>query len=488
MNNLRYIALTAVLAVSASASAQRISVTQKQFAHMGDSVYVDLQIGLNKAEVRKNAFVLITPAIQKGGTTMELPAVIIDGKARHRAYRRLVALKRAPAGVSQEINAGNKKGPQTFAYSAAVPYEPWMKDADFSVREEQCECNGPLVSISYDKFTDRMQDLNPPVAPPVTEVRMNFDASFKIPSPEPVKMRSESGKAYLDFGKGQSAVNPAFGNNRTELEKIGTMIQNLKDDPNTTITQIVIDGYASPEGTYAGNLALSGKRAAALKEYLKNNYGVSEKLFRVAGKGEDWNTLTDMIEASDQPWKEQALTIVGGPDNFDSREKKLMDMQGGNPYRWILANMFPQLRRSDYDIKYSVLPFTVEEGKRTLETNPSLLSLNEMFLIATSYEPGSEEFNRVFDVAARTYPGSDIANLNAAAGALSIRDENAAQQYMGRVVNRDAAFENNAGLLAAMRGDYDEAAESFKKAAEAGNAEAVKNLAEIEKLNVTTNN
>ena len=105
-----------------------------------------------------------------------------------------------------------------------------------------------------------------------------------------------------------------------------------------------------------------------------------------------------------------------------------------------------------------------------------------MFLIAETYPVGSDEFQRVFDIAAETYPDSDIANINAAATALAAKDTEAAQKFLEKVAKHDdAAYLNNLGMIAAMQDDREQAACHFRKAMEAGNAEAGKNLAEIEK-------
>jgi len=475
--------LSADICAAASTSAtNRVTVTRNQYTLQGDSVRVGLLIDLNGARVPRRAFVLLTPSIQKGDVAMELPPVMIDGKNRHKAYRRLVAIGREPMGAGQVINVGQKDAPLTYFYSASVPYEPWMRDAQFSVHEDQCECNGPLVKMSYNLISDPMQEFNQPVATTYRDVRLNFVASFKEPSPEPIKMRSETGKAYLDFAAGSAELRPYFKNNAAELARIDDMIRKVKYNPAITITRIIIDGYASPEDSYATNLTLSGRRANALKDYIRSIYGIPGSLFRVTGRGEDWTGLRDIVAASDVAYSNAALWIIDGMEDFDTRERKLKELQGGAPYSDMFYRIFPMLRRTDYQLQYTVLPFSVEQGKRTLETNPSLLSLNEMFLIAQSYPAGSAEFHRVFDIAARTYPDSDIANFNAAANAISAGDITAAGQYLKRVATRDAALENNLGIMAALQGDYDTAAWHFANAMREGNPEAAQNLGQIDKL------
>lgn len=305
--------------------------------------------------------------------------------------------------------------------------------------------------------------------------------SFITPQVEAVKQRSEAGQAYLDFAVGRSEIVPSFKNNAAELKKIYGLIESVKNDPNATITGITITGYASPEGTYQSNLVLSEKRAAALKNQIKAIYGLPESLFTVSGQGEDWAMLDTLVSRSAMVDKYAILEIIRGTEILDGRERKLMKLSGGQPYLSMKADLFPRLRRSDYELHYTVLPFTVEKGKEVFRTNPANLSLNEMFLIANTYEPGNDAFNEVFETAARIFPLDDVANLNAAASALDRKDILSATNYLKRVTEPCAAYWNNMGVLSFLREDYETAANCFDKARQAGSGEASANLSELSK-------
>jgi len=454
---------------------KRITVSQTKYAQKGDSVYVELLIGLNDAEITTNRFVILTPVIQHLDREMELPAVMINGKKRHQAYRRLEAMNRVPEGIGTVINAGDKEL-QNYRYKSVVAYEQWMRDADFVIREDQCDCGGPIIQMSFDLIVGRMHNLNP----------LNLTVSFREPNPEPVKHRSETGKAYLEFVVNSHVLNPNFRNNHTELAKIGELIEKAQSDKDINITGIIINGYASPEGPSHTNMILSEKRVDALKNYLRTTYSVDKNLFKVEGHGEDWKTLEELVDKSNVLYRSDVLEIIRSTKDLDLRERKLRELDGGVPYMDMNEYFFPELRRTDYELQYTVLPFTVEEGKKKLEISPSLLSLNEMFLIAATYKTGSPDFQRVFEIAATTYPGNDIAGFNAGANALSAKKLDVAQKYLDMAVTRDAVYENNRGVLLAMQGDHLEAAKYFRRAIEGGNQEAVKNLAEVDKVNPWT--
>ena len=77
------------------------------------------------------------------------------------------------------------------------------------------------------------------------------------------------------------------------------------------------------------------------------------------------------------------------------------------------------VKNGHYTVNYTVRGFNLEETKEIIKTRPQLLSLQEIYRIAKSCQPGSEEFNRSFQVAATMFPDDPIANLNA--GAMEIQ-------------------------------------------------------------------
>jgi hypothetical protein len=129
-------------------------------------------------------------------------------------------------------------------------------------------------------------------------------------------------------------------------------------------------------------------------------------------------------------------------------------------------------------VNYTVEGFSVEEGKRVFRTNPQNLSLNEMYMIAKTYEPGGRAFNEVFEMAVRLFPTSDVANINASAAALERRDLNAAASYLGRVKEQTPAYWNNMGVLQWLQGNHKGAAESFSRAG----IQSMGNASEVERF------
>ena len=124
------------------------------------------------------------------------------------------------------------------------------------------------------------------------------------------------------------------------------------------------------------------------------------------------------------------------------------------------------------------------DGQR-FKTRPQNLSLNEMFLVANTYEPGSREFSDLFETAVRMFPEDPTANLNAAIAALGRKDYVSADRYLKNIRNRMQIpeYDNAIGVLIMMRdADYDRAEQCFVVAAQTGLEAAKENLEELARI------
>ena len=134
---------------------------------------------------------------------------------------------------------------------------------------------------------------------------------------------------------------------------------------------------------------------------------------------------------------------------------------------------------------YNVRQFNIEEAKEIVKTRPQNLSLNEMFLVANTYEPGSREFSDLFETAVRMFPEDPTANLNAAIAALGRKDYVSADRYLKNIRNRMQIpeYDNAIGVLIMMRdADYDRAEQCFVVAAQTGLEAAKENLEELARI------
>ncbi|WP_455590456.1 DUF3575 domain-containing protein [Bacteroides sp.] len=150
------------------------------------------------------------------------------------------------------------------------------------------------------------------------------------------------------FRQGSSEIEPMLGNNLRVLEELSAVVSSIKKSTDTRITKIEVAGYASPEGMLYNNVRIAGNRASELGRYLTNYLGIPTDRVVMHNGGEDWDGLRRLVETSNLPWKQQALQIIDNVPIMKGREKQLMDLQGGNPYRYMYRYFFPQLRNAAY--------------------------------------------------------------------------------------------------------------------------------------------
>jgi tetratricopeptide (TPR) repeat protein len=445
----------------------------------GDHVTVKFDIILDDYPLPANGQLVLTPFISDGkGNEAALPEVVVNSRRRDNIYRRMLRLNRKDNAAYRVIRVQSGKAKGTVSYNSQIGYEKWMNNASVYLYADLCGCGDASFDVPGIIVIEKLT--LPQV--PVFEFTYTPQVTFIRPPKEVTKKREESGTAYIMFHTGQSVIRPELFNNRLELEKIAASINYVKDEPAARITSISIEAYSSPEGTYQSNLELSERRANALREYVARYFGVSSYLIRSEGMGEDWAGLVKLIEAD--PGVEsrmEALYIIREIDIFAGREKQLMDLSGGRPYRYMLSRLFPRLRRSDYRIEYTVPGFTIERGKELLVTRPGMLSLEELYIIADSYEKGSDAFNNVFEVAVRQYPENTEANLNAAAARLLGGDAERAGDILANYTDSPQAW-NNLGVLMMKRRQLDEAEDYLSRAYASGVEEAALNLDILEEL------
>lgn len=253
------------------------------------------------------------------------------------------------------------------------------------------------------------------------------------------KIRHLDKRAYIDFPVNRIELRADYRRNPAQLDSIITTIKALKADKNLQVMTINIHGFASPEGSYKHNDYLAKNRARTLTEYVHKMVELPDSIFTVSSTAEDWDGLCEYIKQSDLEKKEQLLAIAKDesltPDARDAKLKKQYPAQ----YRSLLTNCYPALRHSDYHITYKIKPFDVEEAKEIMKTKPQQLSLNELFMVAQTYEVGSKEFNEVMELAVRMYPTDETANLNAAIIRLNAGDADAAKPYLDRAGDSEEA-------------------------------------------------
>ncbi|MCD8388410.1 MAG: DUF3868 domain-containing protein [Bacteroidales bacterium] len=422
----------------------------------GAYMEVSIPIDLKQLKVGSTDNVVITPKLQNGSDSLLLPDVSIHGRRSYIYYLRNEQTAATPGQTNRVFE--KKNVPADYRYEQIVPYAEWMDGAELTVEYNTYGC------------CDHLAQKDVPVAR-----YEEFHPAYIYTQPttaQGIKTRSISGSAFIDFPVDQTIIYPEYRNNTVELGKISATIDSVRGDADITIDEVWLKGFASPESPYKHNTDLAKGRVAALKEHVQRLYKFEPGVIRTAYEPEDWEGLRKFVDQSNIENREGILALIDNdeldPDTKEAKIKAAYPKQ----YKWMLDNWYPALRHTDYRIEYTIRTYyDPQEIAQVLATRPSNVSLNEIYVLANSLDPGSEEFNEVFDTAARLYPDSDLANLNAGVNAMQQGDLERAEAYLSKAGDTPQA--NYArGVLATMREDYPTAKQYLQLAADAGLQEA----------------
>lgn len=434
------------------------TVAATEVRRLRDSVVVRMRFDLSGMKVESNRSVVLIPLLEADGERIELPSVEVMGRRRQLYYERN---GRQPYADNPWCVIRCEQGEaQTVEYRTSLLYEPWMDAARLEMAEDLCGCgevwpNGRTVLQQVDvAFRPRL--------------------AYIAPEVEVEKRRALSGEAYLDFVVNRTEINPTYRRNPEELAYIHASLDTILHNRDIRITRIALRGYASPEGTYRNNSRLAEGRTEALRQYIKARHGFADTLFTTDFVPENWEGLRRCVAGSSLPERDSILALIDSDREPDVKEQAIRNRYP-EAYATLLAECYPGLRRTDYRIDYTVRGFSVNEAKDVLRTRPQNLSLDEMFAVAQTYTPGSDDFNRVFDVAVRMYPDSEVANLNAANALLEQGLTQQAQPYLDKA-GKSAQALNARGVSLLLQGRYDEAQPLLEQALQGGVKESEANM------------
>ena len=415
-----------------SAHAQEINIGQTVARKISDDkVEVSFSMDCSTLRLPSRRQMVITPLIisRSESDTLALPSVCIAGRNRYRMNKRKERLygkeygKAPVAGEGQEMIRFNRKRDMLLEYNETVPAQEWMSGARVEIFRELQGCAGCGEALG-----------NAPVAelPLFKEEVERPNLQIMVAQAEE-KRRSFTRSAYLNFKVNQSALLADYMNNPVELAKIYSSIDSIREDNNYRIARIEIVGYSSPEGSYAANARLSEQRAKALEQNLKHAYQLDDSMIDCRSVPENWEGLAAWLREYRPSYMQKVLDIIGQTPEPDARDAKIKAIDGGKIYNALLQEVYPKLRLVEYTVSYTVVPFSVEQGREIIRTRPDKMNHNEMYQVAASYGEGSDEYNRIIRMIAARFPGDRIANNNAAIVAWEMGDYDAMRVYLKRL-------------------------------------------------------
>ncbi len=424
----------------------------------GKYMSVDMLLDVTDLKVKRNRAVLLTPCVINPDDSLHLKSIGVYGRRRY--FQTFRKMGEGMISGEGEMTYRTKRLPSTIEYHDVVPYERWMGGANIQFHRYLYGCCERILAVETG-WLGRCANNVP-------------ELLYVTPQAE-VKTRSVEGTAYVDFVVDKTDIRPDYHNNASELGKIRETINSVHGDEDITIDNIWLKGYASPESPYKHNEELAIGRVNAIKGYVKGLFDFPDEKITTEYEPENWGGLRRYVEQSSLAHRDEILALIDTDMDPDAKEAKIKATYPAE-YSALLQDCYPYLRRTDYRVNYTVRGYSdVEEIKQILHTQPQKLSLNEMYLVAQTLEPGSDEYIEVFEVAVRMYPDDPIANLNAANVEMKHGEFTKAAAYLEKAGD-SAEAEYARGVYAYLTDDLDSAREHLTVASQAGIAQATQLL------------
>lgn len=465
---LKYIGLSAIVCVSNIAladNAGRLNISQLNIVRGEEAMTVAMVVNPKAFHIKSGDIVTLRPSLVNETDTISMPDVTIAG---HDAR---IALMRTASGRDIQPLAAGKGNLYTYTHTIELP--PDFNRSQLVIAADTasvCNCR----PVRQGEMPVAELDFRP----------LRTDMAFKYVAPVDTaeKIFDLSGKANIIFKVNRTEIDWSYAGNQAELDTILRTINVVRDNPDATVQGIFLTGFASPEGSYSNNVRLAKGRTEAVKDYVKAHSSFPASIYHTDFVPEDWEGLLTWLQQSNIPQRDKMIAFINDKTVPVAERNDIFKARFPEQYPYLLANVYPSLRHTDYKITYKVRKYyDIDEIKRVMQTNPRNLSLNELFLLAGSYEQGSDEYDEVFTLAARLYPDNETANLNAANSAMNRRQYVEAERYLHRAGD-SAQADYARGILAMANGNFDEAERLLTTALNAGITEAQHGLKEIERV------
>lgn len=159
----------------------------------------------------------------------------------------------------------------------------------------------------------------------------------------------------IGFRVGSSILDPKFESNEASLNDIIQFLNEVRNDTTIELTQITFCGSASPEGGSKLNHKLAQRRCANMEQYVRQRIMLPEDIIKRQEWSDAWQKLAIYVENSDMPNKKEVLhELLETPEYtynkygalVDSRKKRLMDMNYGRTWNYMLDKFFPSVRNA----------------------------------------------------------------------------------------------------------------------------------------------
>ncbi|MBR1539489.1 MAG: tetratricopeptide repeat protein [Bacteroidales bacterium] len=397
------------------------------------------------------ASLLITPLVRDdNGHKKVIEIIVLNGESRKVNAE---WLQRVCYGVCDPNHVRFftvREGETTHVKTCTeVPYEDWMDEgAAFYVTTQKatykpnCIKNYPgeeyICDIPY--LTEPLV-VDPVLAPIPVEAKLEGTRVLRTKLYYPVNVTRKVDN-YLE--------------NAEALELLNTL-----DRGNFEVTDIAIEGWASPEATVRYNENLSINRAKTVKSIISDKYNFPQDVYTVKGNGEYWDSIIDYVDNTEEPIvatnREAIKDAIAANGDLDKREAAIKKIDGGKPYKAIFDAVYPRSRFAEAVVTFRNKGYNRQDCMTLYKADPKNLSADEYVLMI---QDGASQ--DVVDNAVKLYPNDPRVAAVAAAKEYEAGNIDKAIELYKKAGNTEEVYNNLAACYLA-KGDAENARACLEK-------------------------
>ena len=167
----------------------------------------------------------------------------------------------------------------------------------------------------------------------------------------------------VSFALNKATFNPSLDNNAILMDEFIKGI--VAAEKSGALDSVVVYGYASPDGPFLTNDKLSIQRCNSVADYISRHAGIKPDYIHTYPGGVAWEGLRALVVGNtNTPSRDTVISIL---DRYlpaactnrvasDRCMKSLNDIDNGRTYRWMVDNLFTELRFALAAYTYTSIP------------------------------------------------------------------------------------------------------------------------------------
>ncbi|MDR3706210.1 MAG: hypothetical protein P4L28_09920 [Paludibacteraceae bacterium] len=409
---------------------------------------------------KKKATVTITPVLKYNGTEEKLQTVAFQG---------------------ENAKGNNKKvkyqSGGTYTHRVSFDFKPGMEKSELYLQFEVQE-GSKSKSLPEVKIADGINCTY------MLAKAENLDPAFA--SDQFQRSITNQQEADIKFLINKADIR-STELKKDELLALTNKLKEATSNQGSTIKDVEISGYASPEGSLNTNTSLAEKREKTAVEYINKQMSKFKAKAQVDSKytAEDWDGFQKLVSQSSIQDKELILSVLSQFSDPDQRETEIRKLSAA--FKVLATDVLPQLRRSKLKVSYEISGKTDEQLLAAAKSNPSSLSVEELLFTATLttdvntkadiYAKAAELFpndwrtinnlgaakylqgntaeaEKLFSKAFDMNSSAKETNFNWGVVQLKKGDVKLAEQFLGKCAGMGAKLDGALGIIYLYKGDY----------------------------------